>query len=282
MIMKQRFAYLNTKRLAIYLFMLFLMLIAVLPVYIMTVNATRSTNQINLGLSLVPGTSILFNWDILTRHGVDIAQGFVNSSIVAFSTVFLSVYFTALTAYGLHCYNFPGRRIIWAIILVTMMLPASLGFVGFYQFMALLKMTNSYFPLIIPAIAGSSVVLFIRQYMSSMLSLDLIDAARIDGAGEFRIFNRIILPIISPALAAQAIFIFVGSWNNFFIPFVLISEQKKYTIPLQINLLRSDLYRTEFGAIYLGLAISIIPIIIFYAFMSRYIISGLTLGGIKE
>jgi multiple sugar transport system permease protein len=163
-----------------------------------------------------------------------------------------------------------------------MMLPASLGFIGFYQFMALLKLTNNYLPLIIPAIAGASAVLFIRQYMGSMLSVELLDAARIDGAGEFRIFNQIILPLISPALAAQAIFIFVGSWNNFFTPFVLISSQKRYTLPLQIMLLRSDLYRTEFGAIYLGLAVSIIPIIIFFCIVSRYIISGLTLGGIKE
>ncbi|MDR1950070.1 MAG: carbohydrate ABC transporter permease [Spirochaetaceae bacterium] len=280
--MKQAFAYLNAKRFVIYGFMLLLLLLAVLPVYIMTINATRSTNQINLGLSLIPGTNILFNWEILTRHGVDIGQGFINSSIVSFSTVILAIYFTALTAYGLHCYHFPGRRIIWTVILVTMMLPASLGFIGFYQFMALLKLTNNYLPLIIPAIAGSATVLFIRQYMSSMLSVELIDAARIDGAGEFRIFNQIVIPIISPALAAQAIFTFVGSWNNFFTPFVLISNQKKYTLPLQINLLRSDLYRTEFGAIYLGLAISIIPIIIFFCFVSRYIISGITLGGIKE
>jgi multiple sugar transport system permease protein len=262
--------------------MLVLLLLAIFPVYLMTINATRSTNQINLGLSLIPGTSILFNWQILTRHGVDIGQGFINSSIVAFSTVFLAVYFTALTAYGLHCYRFPGRKLIWTIILITMMLPASLGFVGFYQFMALLRLTNNYLPLIIPAIAGASTVLFIRQYMISMLSVELIDAARIDGAGEFRIFNRIVIPIISPALAAQAIFTFVGSWNNFFTPFVLISSQKKYTLPLQIMLLRSDLYRAEFGAIYLGLAISIVPIVVFFCFVSRYIISGLTLGGIKE
>jgi multiple sugar transport system permease protein len=248
----------------------------------MTINATRSTNQINLGLSLIPGTSILFNWEILTRHGINMGQGFVNSSIVAFSTVFLAVYFTALTAYGLHCYRFPGWRLVWTIILVTMMLPATLGFVGFYQFVALLKLTDNYIPLIVPSIAGASTVLFIRQYMSSMLSLDLIDAARIDGAGEFRIFNKIIIPIITPALAVQAIFTFVGSWNNFFTPFVLITDQKKFTLPLQIQLLRSDLYRTEFGAIYLGLAISIIPIIIFFCFVSRYIISGLTMGGVKE
>ena len=280
--MKTSFKYLNTKRLLIYIFMLFLLFLALFPIYIMIINSTRSTNQINLGLSLIPGISILFNWEILTRHGVNMGQGFINSSIVSFSTVFLAVYFTALTAYGLHCYKFPGRKIIWTIILLTMMLPASLGFIGFYQFMALLKLTNSYLPLIIPSIAGAATVLFIRQYMSAMLSFELIDAARIDGAGEFRIFNQIIIPIISPALAAQAIFTFVNSWNNFFTPFILITSRRKYTLPLQIMLLRSDLYRTEFGAIYLGLAISIIPIIVFFCFVSRYIISGLTLGGVKE
>jgi multiple sugar transport system permease protein len=262
--------------------MLFLVFLALAPVYIMVINATRSTNQINLGISLIPGTNTLFNWQILTRHGVNMGLGFYNSALVAISTTVLSVYFTALTAYGLHCYQFPGRRIIWTVILISMMLPASLAFVGFYQFMAILKLTDNYIPLIIPAIAASSTVLFIRQYMSSVLSYDLIDAARIDGAGEFRVFNRIIIPIITPALAAQAIFTFVGSWNNFFTPFVMISSQKKYTLPLQIQMLRSDLYRTEFGAIYLGLAISIVPIIIFFAIMSRYIISGLTLGGLKE
>jgi multiple sugar transport system permease protein len=163
-----------------------------------------------------------------------------------------------------------------------MMLPASLTFIGFYQQMASWKLTDSYIPLIIPSIAAAGAVLFIRQYMMSVLSVELIDAARIDGAGEYRIFNIIILPVIIPALAAQAIFSFVGSWNNFLTPFVLISSESKYTLPMFIFLLRGDIYRTEQGGIYLGIAISLIPILIFYAFMSRFIISGLTMGGIKE
>jgi multiple sugar transport system permease protein len=163
-----------------------------------------------------------------------------------------------------------------------MMLPGSLTFIGFYQLMATWGLTDSYIPLIMPSIAAAGAVLFIRQYMMSVLSIELIDAARIDGAGEYRIFNIIILPVIVPALAAQAIFTFVGSWNNFLAPFVLIQTEDKFTLPMFVFLLRGDIYRTELGGLYLGIAISLIPIIVFYAFMSRFIISGLTMGGLKE
>ena len=141
---------------------------------------------------------------------------------------------------------------------------------------------NSYIPLVIPSIASAATVLFMKQYMDSVLSFELIEASRIDGAGEFLIFNQIILPVLKPALATQAIFAFVGSWNNFMTPFVLLSSTEKYTLPMLVQMLRGDIYRTEYGAIYVGIAVSLIPIIIFYAFMSRYIISGLTMGSVKE
>jgi len=118
--------------------------------------------------------------------------------------------------------------------------------------------------------------------MMSALSIELIDAARIEGADEYRIFNVIILPIIIPAIAAQSIFIFVGSWNSFITPSVLISTQSKYTLPLLVRDLAGNIYRAEVGAIYLGVAISLIPILVFYAFMSRFIISGITMGSLKE
>ena len=162
------------------------------------------------------------------------------------------------------------------------MLPGSLSFIGFYQFMARIKLTDSYIPLIVPTIASAGTVLFLRQYMASIAFSELIDAGRIDGANELKIFNTIMLPIMVPALATQAIFSFVGSWNNFMLPFVLISDQKKYTLPMLVQSLRGDIYRTEYGSIYLGVAVSLIPILIFYAFMSRYIISGITMGSVKE
>jgi multiple sugar transport system permease protein len=270
------------KRYLIHAFMLFLGLLAIIPVYVLIINATRSTEQINLGLSIVPGANIAYNWNALTSRGFQIWQGFGNSSFISISTTLLSIYFSALTAYGLHVYRFKGRAIIWTIILIIMMLPGSLTFIGFYQQMAGWGWTDTYLPLILPGIAAAATVLFIRQYMSSVLSLELIDAARIDGAGEYRIFNMIIIPVIIPALAAQAIFTFVGSWNNFLTPFVMLSSQSKYTLPMLVFALRGDIYRTEYGGIYLGIAASLVPIIIFYSFMSRFIISGITMGGIKE
>jgi multiple sugar transport system permease protein len=270
------------KRYIIHVVMLILGLVAIVPVYVLIINATRSTDEINQGLAILPSKYVMYNWNALTSRGFQIWQGFLNSAIIATSATALTVYFSALTAYGLHVYRFKGRMVIWTIILVIMMLPSSLTFIGFYQLMVLFGLTDTYLPLILPGIAAAATVLFIRQYMSSVLSMELIDAARIDGAGEYRIFNTIIIPVAIPALAAQSIFAFVGSWNNYLLPFVIISDDKKATLPMLIMYLRGDIYRTEYGGIYLGIAVSLIPIIVFYSFMSRFIISGITMGGIKE
>jgi multiple sugar transport system permease protein len=231
---------------------------------------------------LVKSPNIIYNWGSLTGRGFQIWQGFGNSAFISVCTTLLSIYFSALTAYGLHVYRFKGRTLLWTVILVIIMLPSTLSIIGFYQFMATLRLRDSYVPLIVPAIAAAGTVLFLRQYMMSVLSTELIDAARIDGAGEYRIFNIIILPIMIPALAAQSIFTFVGTWNNFITPFVLINSEKKYTLPMLVQSLRGNIYRAEYGAIYLGIAVSLIPILLFYSFMSRFIISGITMGGIKE
>jgi len=231
---------------------------------------------------LIRSQNIFYNWGTLTGRGFQIWQGFGNSAFIAIFTTLLSIYFSAMTAYGLHVYRFVGRTVLWTIILIVIMLPSSLSIIGFYQFMSVLKLRDSYIPLIVPGIAAAATVLFLRQYMMSVLSTDLIDAARIDGAGEYRIFNFIILPVMVPALAAQSIFTFVGSWNNFITPFVLLSSEKKYTLPMLVQNLRGNIYRAEYGAIYLGIAVSLIPILIFYSFMSRFIISGITMGGLKE
>lgn len=300
--------------------MIFFVLVALVPIYVMLINSTRTTEEINAGLSLLPGRAAVRNWDLLITagSGIKIAvadgfdkliadpnykgqfinigefilyfkagkfqiwQGFLNSFIISISSTALGIYFSALTAYSLHIYNYKGRKFIWAFILFIMMLPASLSFIGFYQFMSAIHLTDSFIPLTIPAIASAATVLFMRQYMASVLSLELVDAGRIDGAGEFRIFNQIILPILQPALATQAIFGFVGSWNNFVTPMILLQSDRKKTLPILVQLLRGDIYRTEFGAIYMGITVSLVPIIIFYCFMSKYIISGLTMGSVKE
>ena len=266
----------------IYIFMVIFTLIAVVPIWLMLVNATRSTPEINAGISLLPSKYSIANWRILTGRGFKIAIGFRNSLTISACVTALSVYFSALVAYGIHVYRFKGRTVLWNLIMTLIMLPASLSFIGFVQFMSKIHLMNNYIPLIIPSIASAATVLFMKQYMDSILSMELIEASRIDGAGEFLIFNRIIVPILKPALATQAIFAFVGSWNNFMTPFVMLSSTEKYTLPMLVQMLRGDIYRTEYGGIYMGIAVSLVPIIIFYAFMSRYIISGLTMGSVKE
>lgn len=266
----------------IYVFMIVFTLIAIVPVWLMLVNATRSTPEINAGISMLPSKYSIANWHILTGRGFKIAVGFRNSLTISACVTILCVYFSSLVAYGIHVYRFKGRAILWNLIMMLIMLPASLSFIGFCQFISQLHLRDNFIPLIIPSIASAGTVLFMKQYMDSVLSFELIEASRIDGAGEFMIFNRIIIPVLKPALATQAIFAFVGSWNNFMTPFVLLSKTDMYTLPMLVQMLRGDIYRTEYGAIYVGIAVSLIPIIIFYAFMSRYIISGLTMGSVKE
>jgi multiple sugar transport system permease protein len=262
--------------------MIILTLLAIVPIWIMIVNATRSTEEINMGISLLPSNNIAVNWAALAGRGFSVGRGFFNSAFIAICVTVLSVYFSAMTAYGIQVYRFKGRTAIWIAILIIIMLPPALSLIGFYQFMVQLRLTNNYIPLIIPSIAAAGAVLFLRQYMQAVISISLIEAARIDGANELYTFNKIMLPVLSPALAAQAIFSFVGSWNNFFVPLVLLSSQELFTLPLLVMQLQGDIYRTEVGGIYLGIAVSIVPIVIFYIFMSRFIISGLTLGGVKE
>ena len=270
------------KRFLIQILMLVLTLIAIIPVYVTLINATRSVVEINSGFSLLPGKNILNNWRILTEGALTLWRGFVNSAIISISATFVCIYFSAMTAYGLHVYKFKGRTVVWTVILINMMLPGSIVFIGFYQLMVRLNLLNNYIPLIFPGIAAGTIIFFIRQYMKAVLSVDLLDATRLDGAGEFLIFNRIIIPIIVPSLAAMAIFVFVGSWNNFFMPFVLISDIKKYTLPMMVMTLNGNIYNAEMGGIYLGLSISLLPILIFYSFMSRFIISGIAMGSINE
>jgi len=249
---------------------------------VLFVNDGQRINKGETLAKLVSLSNVRFNWGVLTGRGFQIWQGFGNSAFVSICTTLLCVYFSAMTAYGLHVYRFKGRTVLWTVILVIIMLPATLSIIGFVQFIGMLKLRDSYVPLIIPSIASAGTVLFLRQFMMSAISTELIDSARIEGANEYRIFNVIILPIILPALAAQSIFVFVGSWNNFITPSVLISTQSKYTLPLLVRDLAGNIYRAEVGAIYLGVSISLIPIILFYAFMSRFIISGITMGSLKE
>ena len=168
------------------------------------------------------------------------------------------------------------------MIMAIMMIPGTVTTIGFYQMVYKLGMVNKLSILIIPSIAAPMTVFFMRQYLQASLSMEIVQSARIDGAGEFRIFNQIVVPLMKPAIATQAIFAYVGSWNNLFMPLILLTDKEKRTLPVMVSLLTNDSYRTEFGAVYVGLFITVLPLIVVYAFLSRYIVEGVALGGVKS
>jgi multiple sugar transport system permease protein len=157
-----------------------------------------------------------------------------------------------------------------------------ISIIGFYHYMSMLGLTDNYLALILPSIGSAGAVFFSLQYLESMAVQDLIDSARIDGATELGIFHQIMIPLAVPGMATLGIFSFVASWNNFFTPFILITTKSKYTLPMLVKTMEGDVYRTEYGAIYLGLAMTIVPILVIYAIFSRYIVSGIAMGAIKE
>ena len=275
---------LNTKfqRGFIYVFLFVLLVITIVPIWLLIVNATRSTLEIQQGLSAMPSTHTLENYRILLGRGLNLQRGFLNSLFVAVSTTVISVYFSLLTAYGIVVYDFKGKRLFANFIVVLVMIPMQLSIIGFYQYMSRLGLTDNYASLILPAIASAGSVFFGMQYLESIVIKDLIDAGRVDGASEIGIFHRIMMPLAIPGAVTIGIFAFIASWNNFFNAFILISSIEKYTLPMWVQTLRGDVYRTEYGAIYLGLAVTIVPIIIIYAMFSRYIVSGIAMGSVKE
>lgn len=269
-------------RFFIYIILILLLAVTIVPIWLVLVNATRSTTEIQQGLSILPSTHLVDNYNILGSKGLNLGRGFANSLVVALSSTVITVYFSMLTAYGIVAYEFKGKKIFSNFIVVLVMIPMQLTIIGFYQYMSRLGLTDNYLSLILPLIANAGGVFFSKQYLESMLVQDLIDAARIDGAGELTIFHMIMIPLAMPGAVTLGIFSFVGSWNNFFNAFILITSLDKYTLPMMVKTLQGDVYRTEYGAIYLGLAMTIVPILIFYAIFSRYIINGIALGAIKE
>ena len=270
-------------KIIIYVLCTFLGILSILPFWIMFVNATRSTPEINASaLALIPSKYLFNNIGILTsKNTFRPLLGFFNSFIVAACATGLAVYFSSLTAYAQVVYEWKLKNAFFSFIMAVMMLPAQVTMIGFLQMCYHLHMTDKLIMLIIPAIASPSMVFFMRQYLQPALPIEIVHSARIDGAREFYIFNKIVLPIMKPAIATQAIFAFVGSWNNLFTPMVLIQSSKKYTMPMMVSLLRADIYKTEYGSIYAGLTLTILPLIITYLVLSRYIVAGVALGSVK-
>ena len=250
--------------------------------YILIINATRSKGELTKGFTPIPSTHLFENLHNALHGTQPILKGMFNSIFVAAMSSALSVYFSAMTAYAIHAYEFKLKKAIFTGILAIMMIPTQVVALGFLQLIDKMKLMDSFVPLIVPSIAAPIVFFYIKQYMESALPLELLEAARIDGAGEIRIFNGIVLPLLVPAMAVQAIFSFVGSWNNYFTPALVLSTDTKKTLPILIAQLRgADFLKFDMGVVYATIAFSIFPVVVVYLILSKYIVGGLAAGSVK-
>ena len=252
--------------------------------YVLIINATRSHGDLQKGFSALPGKYFLENLKNVANDGsFPMFRGILNSVIVSSCSAALCTYFSSLTAYGLYAYEFKARKVAFTFIMAILVMPTQVTAMGFLRLVTKMGLYDSLLPLIIPSIASPAVFYFMYSYLQSSLPLSLVEAARIDGSGEFHTFNLIVIPIMKPAIAVQAIFTFVGSWNNYFVPALIIQSKSKMTVPILIATLRgADYMNFDMGKIYMMITVAIVPIIVVYLLLSKYIIAGVTLGGVKE
>ncbi|MBQ8781670.1 MAG: carbohydrate ABC transporter permease [Oscillospiraceae bacterium] len=271
------------RRVISYTVLIVLTILSLMPFILLVINSTRSHYDIMKGFSILPGTSFGANLtNVLNNDNLPIFKGMFNSLIVAGGSALLSVYFSTFTAYGIHVYDFKLKKFAFTFIMIIMMVPTQVSALGFIKLMRSFGMLDTFWPLIIPSIAAPAVFFFMKQYMESSLPLEIVEAARIDGCNEFRIFNEIILPIMKPAIALQAIFTFVTGWNNYFTPALILSKKHMKTLPILIAELRSaDFLKFDMGQVYFLIMLSILPVIIVYLCLSKFIIRGVTLGAVK-
>lgn len=272
----------GARRVIAYVVLILVSILCLFWFYILIINATRSNGELQSGFTLVPSTNLWKNWTNLVNGTLPIWNGLLNSLIVSGCSAALCVYFSAMTAYAIHAYEFKLKKYIYPFILAIMMIPTQVTALGFVKLISRMGLEDSLIPLIIPAAASPVVFFYMKQYMESSLPLSLVEAARIDGSGEFRTFNAIVLPLMKPAIAVQAIFTFVNNWNNYFTPSLILHDDKKKTLPILIAQLRSaDWLKFDMGQVYVMILFSILPVIVVYLILSKHIVQGVALGSVK-
>jgi ABC-type glycerol-3-phosphate transport system permease component len=273
----------NIKKAVAYVFLSILAFLCLFFFYCLIINATRSHPEISKGFSFIPGKSFGSNlYNVLHNKNLPVVYGIVNSLLIAGSSAALAVYVSALTAYAIHAYEFRLRNVAYLFIVLIMMIPNQVTTLGFLRLISKMGLMDSFVPLILPSMAAPVVFYFMVSYFESNLPLEIIESARIDGSNEFYTFNTIVIPIVKPALAVQGIFAFVASWNNYFVPSLVLKSNAKKTLPILIAQLRSaDFLKFDMGQVYMLITIAIVPVAIIYLCLSKFIIGGVTAGSVK-
>lgn len=273
---------LTIERIIVYIILIFLSLLCLVPFYILLVNASHSNYELQQGFQWWFGNSFAKNWTTLFGRKSYLKNGIFNSIFLALINATLTVYFSALTAYATHVYRFKGRKFVETFILAIMMIPTQVSAMGLVMYCMKHGLKDNYLILILPSIAAPSVYFYMKQYLESILPYEIVEAARVDGTTELGIFHRIVLPIIKPALAVQFIFAYVGNWNNYFTPSMLIEKYQLKTIPLILaEFAASSPDSFDLGVNYMLITLAVIPVMIVYFIFSKAILKNLTNGAVK-
>ncbi len=269
----------KVRRIITYIVLGLLAVISILPFYNMIIGCTHDNATLATSFQLLPGKHLLDNYERL-QNNVNIWRGILNSLFIAIVYTLISTYIGALTAYGFAKFKFRGNKILFWVVLATMMLPSQLGIIGYFQLMNNMNLLDNYLSIIMPSFATPMMVYWNRQYIDSYVPNELLESARVDGCGEFKIFNKIIFPIIIPGVATQAIFTFVQCWNSYVQPSILLFSQEKFTLPVLVQQMQG-VYKADYGVIYLGVTLSVIPILIIFMFCSKKILESSMVGAVK-
>lgn len=269
------------KKIALYLVLILIAAVMLLPFYMMFVMSTLKTNEIySFPPIILFGKNLIANFQNMTK-AVDLPRAFLNSCIVTFSYVVLVLFFCSIGGYAFSVYDFPGKNILFAILLGTMMIPATAGMIPWFIMMSRFGWINSYKALIIPGCANAFGIFWMRQYCQNNVPKALMEAARIDGCSEWTIFFRVIAPILKPAYASLGIMNFVNQWNEFTQALIILRKEKFYTLPLLLRSMVSD-RGSDYGAIMLASTCAVLPLLICFLCASRFFMDGLTAGAVKE
>ena len=277
----------NTRPLSVWLtdFLMYSLLIAVsafmiLPFIWMVSTSLKPADEIFAIPPIIISANSTLNAYRYLHEQYNILGIVRNTFVIAFGATILRLFFCALGGYGFAKFKFPGQGALFAFLLGTMVIPSAVTLVPVYIIMRDLKWIDTFWPLIIPGAANAFGIFFMRQYIMSV-SNELMDAARIDGAGEFTIFWRIILPIIAPGLTSLGLIFFMGSWNDFIGPLIYLKSPENFTLPLIIRSLVGPVGRTVYDVQMAASVISLIPLLIIFLIFQRRFVEGITAGAIK-
>ena len=253
-------------------------IVSLIPFWLMFSMSTYKSEMIFQNNPMIPSDFFLEN--LKTIFQSNFVQSYLNSFLISAAAMILSVIICAMAGYAMNVYEFRFKKLVNAFIMMTMMVPTQIGIIGYMIEMRDLKINNTLLPMILVWLASGLGAYWMISFVKSGLPRELVESARIDGAGEMRIFAGIALPCIKPGIITLCLLQFLWSWNSYMYPLVFVNKAENYTIPIFVKSLASA-YRTDYGAQLAGLTLSTIPVLILFIFGSRNFIKGITAGAVK-